>query len=164
MISDKMAKALNDQITAEMYSSYLYLAMAAHLESENYNGFAEWMRAQSSEEWGHGMKFYKYLGEVGKKVELAGIEKPKTNWNSPQEIFEEALKHELYITERINNLVNLAHDEKDHATNIFLHYFVTEQVEEVSTATTIVEKFKMVGDNKVSLYLLDKELGQRAAH
>ncbi len=164
MISDKMAKALNDQITAEMYSSYLYLAMAAHLESENYNGFAGWMRAQSSEEWGHGMKFYKYLGEVSKKVELAGIEKPKTNWNSPQEIFEEALKHELYITDRINNLVNLAHEEKDHATNIFLHFFVTEQVEEVSTATTIVEKFKMVGDNKVSLYLLDKELGQRAAH
>ncbi|KUO62422.1 ferritin [bacterium BRH_c32] len=164
MISDKMAKALNDQITAEMYSSYLYLAMAAHLESENYNGFAGWMRAQSSEEWGHGMKLYKYLGEVGKKVDLAGIEKPKTSWNSPQEIFEEALKHELYITERINNLVNLALEEKDHATNIFLHYFVTEQVEEVSTATSIVEKFKMVGDNKVSLYLLDKELGQRAAH
>lgn len=164
MISDKMAKALNDQITAELYSSYLYLAMAAHLENENYNGFAGWMKAQSSEEYGHGMKFYKFLGEVGKKVELAGIEKPKTSWNSPQEIFEEALKHELYITDRINSLANLAHEEKDHATNIFLHYFVTEQVEEVHTVTTIVEKFKMVGDNKISLYLLDKELGQRAAH
>ncbi|MCX6167767.1 MAG: ferritin [Ignavibacteriales bacterium] len=162
MISDKMQKALNDQINAEIFSSYLYLAMAAHLESENWNGMAAWMKIQSGEEYGHAMKFYKYVHDVEGKVTLTAIEKPKSTWKSPLQAFEEALKHELYITDRINKLVALALQESDYATNIFLNYFVTEQVEEVSTSTQIVNKFNMLGDNKTSLFLLDRELGMRA--
>jgi ferritin len=157
-----MQKALNDQINAELFSSYLYLSMAAYFESENWNGFAAWMKVQSGEEYGHGMKFYKYVNDVEGKVTLAAIEKPKAAWKSPLQAFEEAHKHELYITDRINKLVALAIQEGDYATNIFLNYFVTEQVEEVSTVTQIVHKFNLLGDNKTSLFLLDRELGMRS--
>ena len=162
MISDKMQKALNDQINAEIFSSYLYLSMAAYLESENWNGLAAWMKIQSGEEYGHAMKFYKYVNDVEGKVTLAAIEKPKSLWKSPLQAFEEAHKHELYISDRINKLVALAMQENDYATNIFLNYFVTEQVEEVSTVAQIVHKFNLLGDNKTSLFLLDRELGMRA--
>ena len=162
MISDKMQKALNDQINAELFSSYLYLSMAAYFESENWNGFSAWMKAQSGEEYGHAMKFFKYLNDVDGKVTLEAIEKPKASWKSPLQAFEEAHKHELYITERINKLVALAIQEKDYATNLFLNYFVTEQVEEVSTVAQIVHKFNLLNDNKTSLFLLDRELGMRA--
>ncbi|MFZ5948922.1 MAG: ferritin [Stygiobacter sp.] len=163
MISEKMQKALNDQINAEMFSSYLYLSMAAYLESENWNGMAAWMKDQSSEEYTHAMKLYNYINEINGKVTLETIEKPKTTWNSPLEVFEEAHKHELYISDRINKLVALAIQENDYATNLFLNWFVTEQVEEVSTVSQIVHKFKLIGDNKTSLFLLDRELGMRAS-
>ncbi|MCX7875329.1 MAG: ferritin [Melioribacteraceae bacterium] len=163
MISDKMLKMLNDQINAELFSSYLYLSMAAYFESENWNGMAKWMKEQSSEEYEHAMKFYHYINEVEGRVELEAIEKPKFGWNSPLEAFEEAHKHELYITDRINKLVALAIQENDYATNLFLNWFVNEQVEEVATVSQIVHKFKLIGDNKTSLYLLDRELGMRAS-
>jgi len=162
MISDKMKKALNDQINAELFSSYLYLAMAAYFESENWNGFATWMKVQSQEEYGHAMRFYKYLNDVDSKVILEAIEKPQTDWKTPQQAFEEAHKHELYITDRINKLVTFSNEEKDYATGLFLNYFVNEQVEEVSTAVKIINKFSLIGDNKTSLFLLDRELGMRA--
>lgn len=162
MISDKMQKALNEQINAELFSSYLYLAMAAYFESEKWIGFAKWMQVQSEEEYNHAMKFYKYINDVDGKVLLDAIEKPKLKWKSPLEVFEEAHKHELYITERISSLVNLANQEKDYPTNLFLNYFVKEQVEEVSAVAQIVHKFKLLSDNKTSLFLLDRELGMRA--
>jgi len=162
MISDKMQKELNDQINAEIFSSYLYLSMAAYCESEDWHGFAAWMRIQSGEEYGHAMKIFKYVIEVEGKVSLEAIEKPKSVWESPKQAFEEAHKHELYITDRIHKLVTLAIQEKDYATNLFLNYFVNEQVEEVSTVSQIVHKFNLVGDNKTSIFLLDRELGVRA--
>lgn len=161
MISEKMQKALNDQINAELFSSYLYLSMSAYFEAENWGGFAAWMKKQSAEEYEHAMKFFHYVTEVGKRVTLESLEKPKTEWKSPLEAFEEASKHEVYITNRINDLVNLAQSEKDHATNNFLQWFVDEQVEEVASVEQIVHKFKLIGDNKVALYMLDKELGSR---
>lgn len=163
MISEKMQKALNDQINAELFSSYLYLSMAAYFEAENWTGFAGWMKKQSSEEYEHAMKFFHYLTEVGSRVTLEALEKPKTSWTSPLEAYEEAHKHELYITKRINDLVTLAQAEKDYATNNFLQWFIDEQVEEVASVDQIVNKFKLVGDNKVALYMLDKELGSRAS-
>lgn len=163
MISEKMQKALNDQINEEMFSSYLYLSMAAYLEAQNWNGMANWMKLQSSEEYQHAMKFYGFLLAGGGSVELKAIEKPKTTWNNPQEIFLEAHKHEQHITKKINDLVTLAIEEKDYATNIFLNWFVTEQVEEEATVTLINHKFSLIGDNKTSLFLLDRELGMRAA-
>lgn len=163
MLSEKMLKELNDQINAEMFSSYLYLSMAAYFEHENWDGMAAWMKAQSSEEYEHALKFYKYINDLDKKVTLEAIEKPKTNWNSPLEVFEEALQHELYITDRINKLVALADKENDYATKLFLNWFVNEQVEEVSTVSKIIHKFKLVGDSKTSHYLLDRELGMRGS-
>ena len=148
MISDKMQKALNEQINAELFSSYLYLSMAAYFESENWLGFAKWMQVQSQEEYSHAMKIFKYLNDVDGRVLLDGIEKPKSKWKSSLEVFEESYKHELYITERINSLVGLAVQEKDYSTNLFLNYFVNEQVEEVSTVAQIVHKFKLLNDNK----------------
>jgi len=161
MISNKMEKALNEQLNAELFSSYLYLSMAAHFEANNWRGFANWMKKQSEEEYGHAMKFFEFINEVGKKVTLDKIEKPKLEWNSPLEAFEEALKHEEYITKRINDLVNLAVEEKDHATNNFLQWFVKEQVEEVSTVQKIVETMKLIGEHTASLFMLDHELGKR---
>ncbi|MFA3783181.1 ferritin [Melioribacteraceae bacterium 4301-Me] len=161
MLSAKMEKALNDQINAEFYSSYLYLAMSAYFQSINFTGFATWMQVQSTEEYGHAMKIYNYLIEVNSRVKLELIEKPQESWKSPLEAFQEAYKHELYITDRINKLVNQAIAEQDHATNIFLQWFVKEQVEEVSTVNQIIEKFKLIGENKSALYMLDRELGQR---
>ncbi|KAF0149119.1 MAG: Ferritin-like protein [Ignavibacteria bacterium] len=162
MISEKMQKALNDQINAEMFSSYLYLSMAAYLESQNWNGMSAWMKAQSVEEYQHAMKFYGFINEVGGTVVLEAIEKPKSTWNKPQEIFAEAYKHEQYVTKRIHDLVALAIEEKDYATNLFLNWFVTEQVEEEATVVLINHKFNLIGDNNTSLFLLDRELGMRA--
>ena len=161
MISKKMQDALNKQLNAELFSSYLYLSMAAHFESSNMKGFANWMNRQSSEEYGHAMKFYKYLVDVGAKVALNTIDKPKDKWTSPKQAFDEALKHEKKITKMINDLADLAVIEKDHATNIFLHWFVTEQVEEVASVEDIVYKFEMIGDNKSGLFMLDRELSHR---
>jgi len=161
MISEKMQKELNKQINEEMYSSYLYLAMSAYFKSENYDGFGAWMEKQSQEEYAHAMKFFGYLNDIGARVELEKIDKPDMEWKSPEDAFKGALKHEKHITACINKLTDLAYEEKDHATRGFLAWFIQEQVEEVATATAIVEKFKMIGDNKSALYMLDRELGSR---
>lgn len=162
MISNKMEKLLNAQVNEEIYSSYLYLSMAAYFNANNFTGFAAWMEEQSKEEYAHAMKFYNYIHSVGGKVTLEAINKPQAEWGSSLEAFENAHKHELHITERINNLMNLALDEKDHATRSFLNWFVDEQVEEVAAVVDIVNKFKMIGDSKGNLYMLNKELGKRA--
>lgn len=162
MLSKKMQKALNEQINAEIFSSYLYLSMTAYFEQENWTGFAHWMEKQSAEEYGHAMKIFGFVNEVGGKVELEVIEKPISEWKSVLNVFEESLKHELMITDKINNLYNMASIEKDHASGIFLQWFVTEQVEEVNTVEQIIHKLKMIGEHKGALYMLDRELGSRA--
>lgn len=161
MISDKMREQLNKQMNAELFSSYLYLAMAAYFEDKNLNGMANWMSAQSTEEYAHGMKFYGYLNSVGARVKLLEIKEPQMEWDSAQAVFEEALDHEKFITKSINDLADLSVEEKDHATNIFLHWFVNEQIEEVSSVEAIVDKFKMIGDNKNGLFMLDRDLARR---
>ncbi len=161
MISERMANELNKQINAELYSSYLYLSMASYFEANGFKGFAAWMRTQANEEYEHAMKFYDYLIDVGGRVVLEAIDKPQTEWASPLDVFESAKKHEIYVTELINNLVAVSIEEKDYATNIFLQWFVTEQIEEVATVSEIIDKFKMIGKKNESLYFLDKELGER---
>jgi ferritin len=163
MLKDKILKALNAQMNLELSSSYLYLAMAAYFESENLNGFAHWMKLQSGEEYGHAMKIYGYINQRSGRVNLAKIDAPKSEWKGATEIFKETLKHEQSVTKAINDLVDLTIGEKDHATNAFLQWFVTEQVEEEATAMGILDKIKMVGDNKNGLFLLNRELGMRAA-
>jgi ferritin len=156
-----MQEALNKQVNAELFSSYLYLSMAAWFQSQNFAGMANWMQIQAQEELGHAMKFYGFINDRDGRVLLSAVEGPQTDWKSPLEIFEEAYKHELKITGLINGLVKLALQEGDYAANAFLQWFVNEQVEEESAAITIVQKLKLVGDNGVALFMLDNELGQR---
>jgi len=161
MIKEKIQDALNKQINAELYSSYLYLSMSAYFESINLKGCANWMRVQTQEELVHAMKFYDYLIERGGKVILSSIESPPTEWPSPLAIFEQAYQHEQKVTGLINGLVDLAIAEKDHATNNFLQWFVSEQVEEEASADEVVQKIKLMGDARGGIFMLDRELAQR---
>jgi len=161
MIKEKIQGAINKQLNAELYSSYLYLSMAAYFESINLKGFANWMRIQAQEELMHAMKFYDYINERGGRVTLTPIDGPPTQWDSPLAVFEHVYQHEQKVTSLINNLVNIAIAESDHASNNFLQWFVAEQVEEESSADEIVQKLKLVADDRSGLFMLDQELGQR---
>lgn len=161
MIKKKIENALNKQTNAEMYSSYLYLSMSAFFELANLKGFAHWMRVQAQEELIHAMKFFDYVHERGGTVILTAIDAPPTKWQSPLAAFNHVFEHEQKVTGLINDLVNLAISENDHATNNFLQWFVAEQVEEESSAEEIVQKLKLVGDAPGGLFMLDRELGQR---
>jgi len=161
MISKKIQDALNEQINAELYSAYLYLSMDAYFQSTNLVGFANWMRVQTQEEMAHATKMYDYVNERGGKVTLKQIAGPPTEWESPLAIFEAVYEHEQKVTALINNLVDMAIAEKDHAANTFLQWFVSEQVEEESSADLMVQKLKLMKDAPGGLYMLDNELGQR---
>ena len=161
MLSEKMQEALNGQLNAELYSSYLYLSMAAYFQEINLGGFANWMRVQAQEELTHAMKFYNFINGRGGRVLLKSIEGPPTEWKSVLNVFEATLEHEIKVTGLINELVELAMDEHDHATNIFLQWFVSEQVEEEDSANDVIQKLKLMGDARGGLFMLDRELGQR---
>jgi ferritin len=161
MLNKKIQPALNQQLIAELYSSYLYLSMSAYFQSVNLPGFANWMRVQAQEELVHAMKFYDFINERGGRVMLQQIEAPPTEWSSPLDVFENAYKHEQKVTGLINDLVNLAAGERDHATNIFLQWFVTEQVEEEASADEVVQKLKLAGNGSAGLFMLDGQMGQR---
>lgn len=161
MISAKMQKVLNTHLNEEFYSSYFYLSMAAYFEAKNLKGFANWMRIQANEEQMHGMKFFNFILQKGGKVILSEIGAPKIEWKSISEVFADTLKHEQKISGLINKLVEVAMLEKDFATNNFLQWFVTEQVEEEANVEEIIQKIEMIGDNKSGLYMLDNELGAR---
>lgn len=161
MISNKMKDALNDQLGAETYSAYLYWQMSAWFEGINMPGFANWMRVQAQEEMTHAMKFYSFLVERGGNVVLQAIDAPASEWDSALAIFEAAYKHECYISSRINDLVNLAIEEKDHATNAFLQWFVNEQVEEEASADGVVQKLKLMGDAPGGMFMMDQEMAAR---
>ncbi len=162
-MNSEIESAFNEQLNAELFSSYLYLSMAAHFESQNLKGMAHWMRMQAQEENMHGMKFFDFINERGGKVTLAKIKEPKTEWSSPLDVFEDTCAHESKVTGLINGLVDLSLSEKDHASNGFLQWFVTEQVEEEATAQEIRDKLKLIGDSPVVLFMIDQELGQRPA-
>ena len=161
MLNEKIQASLNKQLNAELYSSYLYLSMSAYFQSINLPGFATWMRVQAQEELVHGMKFYDFINERGGRVTLQPVEGPPTEWSSPLDVFENTYKHEQKVTGLINDLVNLAVGERDHATNIFLQWFVTEQVEEEASADEVVQRLKLMGDDGGGLFMLDREMGQR---
>jgi ferritin len=163
MISKKMENALNEQINAEMYSAYLYLAMAAHFESENLPGFAKWMRVQTQEEESHAKKLFEYVIERGGKVALKTIDAPPAQWKSPLAAFEAAYKHEQLVTDRINKLTELAMEQKDHAAGVFLQWYINEQVEEEASVDKIVRTLKATNEAPGALYMIDRELGQRAS-
>ena len=156
-----MEEALNEQVNAELYSAYLYLSMESYFKSLNLNGFANWMRAQTQEEVAHAMKIYDFVNERGGRAILKAIEGPETEWDSPLAVFEAVYVHEQKVTGLINDLVDLAIKEKDHATNTFLQWFVNEQVEEESSADEVVQQLKMMENAPGGMFMLDRELGQR---
>ncbi len=163
MISKTMSDAINKQINAELYSSYLYLSMAAYFESINLPGASHWMNIQVQEELGHAVKFFNFVNERRGRVILTGVEGPPSEWDSPLAAFEAVLEHEQMVTGLINNLADLAMMEKDHASGIFLQWFVTEQVEEESSADAIIQKTKLAGDAPGAVLMLDQELAARPA-
>ena len=163
MIGKSMEQALNAQINEEMYSFYLYLSMAAHLEGMNFKGMARWMRVQAQEEMGHAMRFFDFLFERGGSVTLSGINQPQAKWASVAALFKAAAAHERSITKKIHALVDKSASEKDHATANFLQWFVKEQVEEEATLVPITSRLEAIGENVGALYYLDHELGKRGA-
>ena len=161
MINRKVEEAINEQINAELYSAYIYLSMASWFDSMNLGGMAHWMNLQAKEEVEHALKFADFLMERGGRVIYKAIEGPETEWPSPLEAFRAAYDHEKYVTRRINDLMDIAIAEKDYASQVFLQWFITEQVEEEASASEIVGRLEMIGDGKQGLLMIEKELAGR---
>jgi len=161
-LSNKLEKALNDQISLELTSSYAYLGMAAYFDQGPFTGFATWMHLQSKEEVGHANRFFKYVVERGGKVTLQAIPQPKCEYKSPLEAFRASLGHEQKVSAAIYAIYELASAEKDYATLSFLKWFLDEQVEEEKNVSEVVAKLELIGDNHNGLFHMDKLAGKRA--
>ena len=161
MINEKMEKAFNDQINKELYSEYLYLAMKSYFVELNLQGFVNWVDVQVQEEHAHAMGMYDYVHERGGKIELFAIDKPEVEGKTPLEVFEQVLKHEEFVTSRINALMDVAEEVKDRAALSFLDWYLKEQVEEESNVGGVLATLKLIGDDKKALLMLDKELATR---
>ncbi len=162
MLSDKMLKKLNDQINKETYSAYLYLAMQSYAISIGLEGVANWFKMQVREELEHAGKIYDYVNQQGAKVELEAIDRPPQDFSSAKELFERTLEHEKKVTSLIDECMHVAKKENDSATEIFLQWFVTEQVEEEDNASSILQKFELAGKDSSGIFMIDNELGKRA--
>lgn len=161
MISNKMQSAIEEQINAEIWSGYLYLSMSAYFERMNLRGFANWMKIQWQEEVTHAIKFFDYVHSRGGQVNLKPIGAVQVDWKNAIDVFEATLEHEKHVTALINNLANIAVEEKDHATNSMLQWFIAEQIEEEDNAEQILVQLKMIGDNGYGMLMLDRELATR---
>jgi len=154
--------AVNDQIRNELYAGYMYLAMSAHFEHGNLEGFARWMRLQAQEELEHAMRLYDHVNRVGGRVTLRAIDQPPAEFESPLDVFRKALEHEREVTKMINELFELARSESDYPTELVLQWFIDEQVEEEDSASRAVDQLELAGDNKAALLMLDRSFGQRS--
>ena len=161
MIKEKMLNAINNQINAEQYSALLYLSMSAYFFDKGLPGFANWMYIQYQEELTHANKFFNYVNERGGKVTIKAIEQMPTNWDGIIEVFEATLEHEQKVTSLIDNLVEVAVSEKDHATQSFLQWFVDEQVEEEANVQEILDTLKLIDGQGNGIFMLDREMRQR---
>ncbi|MBP9854178.1 MAG: ferritin [Candidatus Omnitrophica bacterium] len=161
MIKPKLQKALNKQANVELNAFYSYLSMSLYFESCFMPGCANWFKIQSNEEFNHAMKLNEFIITRGGKVVLMAIDAPQTEWKSFLSVFEEAYTQELKVSAQINDIMDLAKSERDHATEIMLQWFVTEQVEEEDTANNNVERFKLIKNNPDGIVVFDRELGQR---
>ena len=162
MLSKKMAKALNEHMTYEFASWYHYAAMMAYFEDMGMMGFANWMHVQAQEEMAHAMKFYRFISDSDARVEFGTIQKPKQDYGTVLEAFEEVLKHEQSVTKRIHALTDLAIEERDHATHQFLQWFIAEQVEEEASVGEVVAQVRFVKENASALFMIDRELAKRS--
>jgi ferritin len=161
MLNKKLLDEMNDQIKHELYSAYLYLSMAAHCESVNLPGFAHWMKTQAQEETEHALKFFEYINDQGGKVVLQAIDQPPSEFTTPTALFQATLEHEKFVTSRIHGLYALALQEKDYPSQVFLQWFVNEQVEEEKNASSILESIKIAGDMGNGLLMIDRQLAAR---
>ena len=161
MLDSKMKIALNQQVNAELWSAYLYLSMSYDMDDKGYEGMASWFALQAKEEFEHATRIMKFIGEMDGKVKLEQIEGVRQEWDSPQDAFEDTLKHEKVVTGKIHKLMDLAIELKDYVTQSMLKWFVDEQVEEEDTVRKILEKLKKFESCPACLYALDKELGAR---
>lgn len=161
MLTKKMETALNKQFNYELYASNLYLSMSAYFSSQNLNGFAHWMRIQSQEEMSHALKIFDHLIDRDGTVKLGSVPAPQTTWKTPLAAAQAGLKAEVDNTKQINEIVDAAVKEKDHATQVLLQWFVNEQVEEEASANDLVEQVKLAGNSAGAMFVLDRELGQR---
>lgn len=161
MLSEKLMEMLNEQIRFEMESAHYYMAMAAYCDSEDLPGFGHFFKVQADEERFHSMKFYNFVNDMDGRVIVGQLNEPKNDYKSLLEVFETALQHEKKVTMRIYNLMDLAQQEREHATISMLHWFIDEQVEEENTMKEIITKIKRLGENSHGLYMLDDQLGQR---
>jgi len=161
MLSEKLTSALSEQVNAEYHSAYIYLSMSAAAGGMGLNGVANWLFSQAQEEMAHGTNIYEYILERGATPTFEAIEKPPTSFASVNEIFEMTLAHEKKVTKRINDIATLAMQEYDHACYQFMMWYVNEQVEEEASATAILDKLQLIGDNKGLLLSLDNELSNR---
>lgn len=162
MISEKMERELNEQVNKEFYSAYMYLGMAAYCTDIGLPGFSNWMRLQYEEENMHVTKMYDYILDQGGKIHLKAIEEPPKEYGTPLEIFEKTLEHEQFVTKSIHNLMTLAIEEHDYATQAFLQWYVTEQVEEEANVQDVLNPLRMVGNDKGGLMMIDQQLGGRS--
>lgn len=161
MLSEKLHKALNEQMNFEFYSAHAYLAMAAYCTDESYDGFANFFLVQAEEERFHAMKFYNFLSDLGYRATIHGFQHPENEFSSLLDAFEKALLHEKEVTRRIYNLADIALDEREHATMAFLKWFIDEQVEEESSFETLIAKIKRIEKDSNAIFMLDAELAQR---
>ena len=160
-MDEKIIDALNEQMREEINSAYLYLAMSSDMKFKGLNGSALWFQIQAQEEIAHATRFYNFIHDRGGQAILPAIEKPQVSWSSLKDAMEATLKHEKHITACIDKLVDMAREKNDHATEAFLQWFVTEQVEEEATADEILQKLKFLGDSPPGIFMLDRELGSR---
>lgn len=161
MLSDKLVKELNEQIKYEKYSENLYLAMAAYCADEDLDGFANFFKVQAEEEKFHAMKFFDYIIEMNGRTLVSAIDQPDNNYDSVLDAFEKSYKHEQFVTKRIYYLMDLAMEEKEHATISFLKWFIDEQMEEESTFNGLIKKIKRVENDGHAMNMIDTELAQR---
>ncbi|OAT80425.1 ferritin [Desulfotomaculum copahuensis] len=161
MLPEKLLQALNEQITYELYSAHLYLSMAAYCAGEELNGFVNFFKVQTEEEKFHAMKFFDFINDRNGRVRLGGLDEPPADFASLPAVFEKAYAHEQMVTGRIYRLMDIATEEKEHATISFLKWFIDEQVEEESTFNGIIVKLKRISDDSTGLYNLDAELATR---
>lgn len=161
MASEKLLKGLNDQFNFELLSGYYYMAMGAYCSSENMNGFAHFLIEQAKEEYEHAMKFYSFINDMDGRVTTQAMIEPKNDYKSFLEVFEAALHHEKLVTSRINDLLEIAQEEKSYPTIEFLQWFIKEQLEEENSMKDIIFTLEGIKDSFQGLYLLDKELGAR---
>ncbi len=161
MLHPEIEAALNEQVNNELYSAYLYLAMAAWFEARNLAGFSHWMRLQFEEEQAHALRLFSYIGDRGGAIKLGAIAAPPADWDSSLAVFEFTLKHEQEVSIGINRLVDLCIKHSDHASNAYLQWFVNEQVEEEASVDAIVQQLRLVGDSGHAIFMIDRELGGR---